>query len=270
MRSLTQRPKAPRSDTLSCYAFALGSCAGRIEREHWLPQGVQEFMEEVLVSGFPWQAHGQQRQMAPGSYAVARVICQHHHRLLNGLDGPGRDYLRNIYLMSRTIEARREDLLVTRFDGRTIERWMLKAACGAVASGVGQVGATVRPEWVRALFGASPWPDAWRLFIEPTKRTLEEGDNRLKLSFAWAQDSRLLAVIFDGQRVRTGLELEPSDQTHRGMIFRPRRIGMRNTSAGGTAFETEMTFDWPAGPWVDPEPFVYPVGSRVEWRWGAS
>jgi hypothetical protein len=60
----------------------------------------------------------------------------------------------------------------TRFNGRAIEKWLLKLVCGAVASGnYGGVDRQVPLEWIEVLFGMKPWPEYFSLRV-PTSGEL--------------------------------------------------------------------------------------------------
>jgi hypothetical protein len=146
-----------------CYAGVLADCAGGLSREHYFSDAVMKLFGDVdlKVSGLPWQKEGEQKTLRAASL-VANVLCQKHNQRLSPLDKEAEQFFGTIYKCTRggiqglipTDEMRFE------FDGRLIERWMLKIVCGAIASGnYGGQSRVVPVSWVDVLFERREWPE---------------------------------------------------------------------------------------------------------------
>lgn len=151
-----------------CYAKELGDCEGRIEDEHFVPIAMQRFLGEVNLEGFPWLEGATSNALPPSAYAHARMICTRHHDLLDGLDGIAAAYFRNLMFIAGAnnlatgAPGRIEDI-APNIDGRSLERWMLKTICGALAAG-SVAGVRALPlAWLRVLFNHVTWPQPWSM-----------------------------------------------------------------------------------------------------------
>ncbi len=113
-----------------CYARALSDCDRKLSREHYISESILSLRDKSIgITGFPWLDSGEQRSISKASL-TAKVLCSRHNSVLSGLDSTA--LLLFTYLMGLNIEENQEVLLI---NGEEIERWMLKALCGVVASG---------------------------------------------------------------------------------------------------------------------------------------
>jgi len=113
-----------------CYARALSDCDRKLSREHYISESILSLRDKSIgITGFPWLDSGEQRSISKASL-TAKVLCSRHNSVLSGLDSIA--LLLFTYLMGLNIEENQEVLLI---NGEEIERWMLKALCGVVASG---------------------------------------------------------------------------------------------------------------------------------------
>ncbi len=114
-----------------CYARALSDCDRNLSREHYISESILSLRggKSIGITGFPWLDSGEQRSISKASL-TAKVLCSRHNAVLSGLDSTA--LLLFTYLMGLNIEENQEVFLI---NGEEIERWMLKALCGVVASG---------------------------------------------------------------------------------------------------------------------------------------
>jgi len=121
--------------------------------EHYLSNGLFDVERPVTFSGFTWQEPGSKKDLNVEALG-AKILCRNHNSTLSCLDDQARklsDALLAfiVHRQPTTIEINR-DLL---------ERWLLKAWCGALASGSSRRGAIQPPEsLVRMVFGLTPVP----------------------------------------------------------------------------------------------------------------
>ena len=193
-----------------CYASQLGDCAGPLNREHFISKNLlQEFEEggKLQLTGYP---HGN----IAGNFLMsvesmqAKVLCESHNNRLSNVDTEGGRFLLAFF---NAHEGLLNDKFTTdkRFecDGPLIERWMLKYACGLLASGQAGV-ATERiertyppPEFLQALFGLETFPDEWGLYTRPTKPMGVSEQKELALGL-------YLPLQADGTRHICGVRME--------------------------------------------------------------
>ncbi len=157
-----------------CYANILGNCDPKISREHYIGQGIFDLMSGVsfTVSGFPWQKRDATQSLRK-SNITAKVLCRKHNSELSPIDSSAQRFLETIYHLTRGGIQGAIDVSQLRFDfeGRNLERWLLKVACGAIASGnYGGENRTVPPEVVEILFGQRSWPEYFCLYSPGKKR----------------------------------------------------------------------------------------------------
>src|SRR5207249_678543 len=106
------------------------------------------------VRGFPWQQEGDQLTVTPTGLA-AKVLCEAHNNTLSPYDTCAGEFFQTLYTCTRGgIQGLvNTDNLRFDFDGHTLEYWMLKIVCGAIASG--NYGGKIRivpQSWVEILF----------------------------------------------------------------------------------------------------------------------
>lgn len=125
------------------------------------------------MTGYPY---GNDAGKKLGVKAIsARVLCESHNSKLSDLDNEGGHFLKAFF--STHVGLLREEFAtdqVHEVDGLLIERWLLKYACGLLASGQAAFGTermqrTSPPlEFLHALFGVETLPDEWGLYTRPT------------------------------------------------------------------------------------------------------
>jgi hypothetical protein len=212
-----------------CYAHQLGDCQGQIEDEHFIPNALQNMMGQVTVSWLAWQ-RGVAKTLQPSSYAHARIICQHHHDQLDGLDGLALAYFRNLMLIanpnhvSSGIRGKVEDITQV-LNGRNLEKWFLKTICGAIAAKVFDNIDVIPINWIRALFDRIDWPDTWAMYVATGTRTVTEQDARFNINFHWTSERELNGIVIRSFSIETIFTLVEPDRISSDTLKRPKLLG---------------------------------------------
>jgi hypothetical protein len=220
-----------RNELMPCYAATLGDCAGALTREHYLSASIQRLMLDTRVEGMRWQA-GTSKWMAPETYAVGRMLCQKHHDELHGLDDVGLAFCRNILICTRKGGDVSE--IATEIDGRQLERWLLKVICGAIGSqniGDHRDAKEVSPDWVRALFARSPWPETYALHFFPAAKP--RPTEQFSMQFHWTDRRELAAFFASVFGLTFSLALFPLLNESGTALRRPKGIGIGYSGACG-------------------------------------
>lgn len=160
-----------------CYAAQLGDCSGPLNREHFVSKNLLKEFEEagkLKVIGYPHGNDTGQLLMSVESLS-AKVLCEGHNSRLSEVDTEGGRFLTAFFVAHAGLldETFANDQTFV-FNGPLIERWMLKYACGLIASGQAGVGTeriekTLPPlEFLQVLFGLDTLPEEWGLYTRPT------------------------------------------------------------------------------------------------------
>lgn len=123
--------------------------------------------KEFKMEGFPWQKPGEFTALKFDALK-AKVLCRKHNTALSPLDSAAGSFFRTIYTCTRggiqgVIPL---DDLCFEFDGRVLERWLLKVLCGVLASGNHSGKDRIVPkEWVEVLYERRPWPQEFEFYL---------------------------------------------------------------------------------------------------------
>src|ERR1044071_4467920 len=181
-----------------CYASVLADCEPPISREHYISEAVFAVMSNgtFTATGFPWQTPAETVSLTANDFA-ANVLCTKHNSLLSRLDTFAKEFFGAFYQCIRGGIQGLTDVEDSTFEfsGRDLERWLLKVACGATASGnQGGPSRSVPREWVEVLFERKPWPDYFALYwSEPVVYTVPEHD-RMRFEFRRNGHGNLMGV----------------------------------------------------------------------------
>ncbi len=170
-----------------CYAGSLGDCAGGLSREHYFSDAILKLFGDVdmKVSGLPWQEEGDQKILRAASL-VSNVLCQEHNQRLSPLDQEAEQFFNTVYKCIRGgIQGLIPiDGLRFEFDGRLLERWMLKVICGAIAAGNYRGHSRVVPaSWVDVLYERRPWPEEFTFYLIDEKQYTVPDYDHVQLDF---------------------------------------------------------------------------------------
>ena len=179
------------------------------------------------------------------------MLCKKHHDLLDRLDAPLVQYVRNfmVIMLGKTLSdsgppASRND--IRDVDGHLLERSLLKFACGALASrslsaplGIAQ-GAEIdyhaaKEELVRPLFGASPWPTEWLLHVEQRNVRIVGGPPvQLGFDLRWDDQGHLQGVEMVTFLFHSVLVLRPEQfVTGSNVLRQPKRLCVASSLPDG-------------------------------------
>jgi hypothetical protein len=163
-----------------CYATQLGCCSGPLNREHFISKNLLKEFEEagkLQVTGYPHRNDAGQFLLSVESMS-AKILCESHNGRLSDVDSEGGRFLLAFFnAHAGLLEERFKTDQTYVFDGPLIERWMLKYACGLIASGQAGVGTerierTSPPlEFLQVLFGLDTLPNEWGLYTRATAPT---------------------------------------------------------------------------------------------------
>lgn len=151
-----------------CYAGIRADCSPGLSSEHFLSRALLRRIEPatggIYVRGFPWQKKTVE-QVGISSLA-ANVLCKRHNSQLSGLDG---EALRLVDLIERW-HSREPGVFAGTVCGEKIERYLLKVLCGALAARSAcaqgaRIISGIPDRWTDLLFGDSPFPAGWGLYL---------------------------------------------------------------------------------------------------------
>lgn len=164
-------PRPPKTDYANpkCFLAVTKDCSQKISREHFVSEGVLEEIDYIVgVEGLPWIPPGEQKPVSTPNL-TAHVLCRRHNSALSPLDSTGAQFFRAIKNLSSSNYDGRENVLA--FNGRDIERWMLKTMYGMLASKLLQarfgmrIGADIDSMCVDLLYDRVPFVPGRGLFI---------------------------------------------------------------------------------------------------------
>lgn len=150
-----------------CYASASTDCSAKLSNEHALGQEVLNIPGDLLtVKGMAWQK-GETSELRAKALG-AKILCDRHNSALSPLDAMAADLFRTLRCFQR--EKYPDAHLFALFDGRSVERWVLKMLWGLTFSGqIGKAGVAISPpadDLLPVLFRGAEMPKGWGLFIE--------------------------------------------------------------------------------------------------------
>lgn len=152
-RAVTLRPIASpkNSPNPRCYLRSLGGSGGGLSGEHVVSECVLNEMfpdGSFKESGGFKQARGEIRQRRTKK-AVARVLCARHNNWLSPLDASATGLTSALIRLRgfQRSDEDRQDRTRAVFNGRDLERWLLKFAFGHIASGADRVDDVQRLGW---------------------------------------------------------------------------------------------------------------------------
>jgi hypothetical protein len=148
----------PASRNPACYANYLGGCSNILSDEHFISYDMLMKLcrdpRGLFTRGAGRTSVG--RWIQPETLA-ARVLCSNHNKALEPLDRFASDLADDLLRATDAADVS----TVVQFFGPNLERWMMKALCGLVASGQAArndgtpLGNFVPEWWVRCLFADS-------------------------------------------------------------------------------------------------------------------
>ena len=238
---ITRPPAAPTgTENRRCYAAPLSDCSSVISREHYVSNGILRAIsggQLVEASGFPWQTARETRSVSIASLA-SKILCQRHNSVLSPLDSIGCRFFNALDQIDQEFRDRNTEAVerIFLFNGHDIERWMLKALCGAATSGNTATadlqairGWTPPDQWLRILFGLEFFPQGWGLYVDGMPGDTFDASRDVKLAPVY-DGTKMLGVILWFNNYRFFLVMSTVDDRQGTLLeratYRPKEFCM--------------------------------------------
>lgn len=153
-----------------CYARVLNDCSSKLSREHYVSQTVLDLLgDEHRITNASWLLPGQQSKPLATSSLGSRVLCEKHNHALSRLDSQALTFFDALLWGLSDMSPQQRHRRV-KIDADLLERWLLKACCGAFASGTllqhrRSVPRELPDSWVKLLFSGVRWKPACGMYI---------------------------------------------------------------------------------------------------------
>jgi len=240
-----------------CYAAELGGCSKDISAEHFFSRGILELLDDgpgFNVSGFPWQQFGSVPQPSVASL-TARILCIKHNSDLSPLDDECLKLFHFFEEADKKLGNKRFTGLGSyEVSGEALERWMLKALVGVLASGNAakddQRFLKSKPPlaWLQLLYGHEPMPERWGLYL-----SYELGERVMgtkQLTFApLIHEIKVIGALCHIHGFRFLLAMTAPGEDRRGSLlesalYRPAHLAF---SHKGRSCSVQLGFKWNGG-----------------------
>jgi len=171
---------------VGCYANELGYCSKKLSGEHFISDGIlREFAQMPIVQGFRWQKNGEEKAIGRASL-VSNILCTTHNSALSPFDAELTRFHRAVAAVVLDHKAGRVSEGHVLFSGDDIERAIVKALIGGIASksmhnGDGlplQLYDGAHSMCLDFLFNGKTWGDAYSgLYFYPGNESRPMGSN---------------------------------------------------------------------------------------------
>ena len=221
------------------------------------------------VSGLPW-VPPDTRVSASTRSMTASVLCERHNSLLSEFDFEASRLMSHLQLLDSAATANElmaapEEFVI---DGVKLEKWLIKALCGILASGnflidgesFGKVAPP--PYFVDLLFDAKPWKPGIGLYFE-------HGSDRLNAMHGVGYSIVVARAPTGGKHVEVaGIDFQLWGFPFRGLFatyeagvplpnYRPSRIRFVNQGV-----HRDVLFTWPADSTKSEGPVLTRTGTQ--------
>lgn len=232
MANLSGHPK--------CYARMLGDCSNKLSKEHYVSASILELLgDEHTISNASWLSAGQRSDPLTIGALGSNILCQRHNEALSRFDNSAKTFFSGLLRALSKPETYGLHQHVTA-DGDGLELWVLKAFCGALASGNlvenGRVITRKPPrEWLEILFSQTPWGEGMGLYIRQAPMTpfngyaigpLREGTRLIGGGIDFAGVELFILMHPPGEK----LIVESSTKQIKPLIYRPGAIRFESPS----------------------------------------
>jgi hypothetical protein len=220
-----------------CHLEGHGECSGSLSREHYISASLLRQLncdKGFKIGGLSWQPPQQMQAIGIGSLQ-SKILCQTHNSQLSPLDAVSSDLFRTL----NAVDKHRSSVpQLSRFDGPSVERWLLKVLFGLSASG--SVKAPKPPDLWKALLVGAEWPELWGLYVFPQPGVQIFTTDLLIEIRTHPQTGAILAGQFRIAGVTFFLLLGKPDEPSAFGIHRPRGLIFHHGEE-----ERRIEFIWP-------------------------
>jgi len=141
---------------------------------------VLELLGEMhTISNASWLSPGQSSKPLPVGALGSNILCERHNNALSDLDACAKEFFDGLLrALSKSQGPVPDEIL--RVDGEKLEQWVLKACCGALASGnlledATRVSREPPRKWLDILFSESVWEVDTGLYVRQASMTPHQG-----------------------------------------------------------------------------------------------
>ena len=152
-----------------CYLGNTRNCCHTRSEEHYVSAAVLSKVDRLIrVSGVPWLGQGETRDL-PIPALKAGILCKRHNEAFSRLDLQASKFVEAILRFSDA--SYNKQTRVATFNGRDIERWMIKTLYGLLASkslqaSVGQrINSKITTQCIDLLYDRLPLEHGRGLFV---------------------------------------------------------------------------------------------------------
>lgn len=225
-----------------CALEPLGPCEGGLSGEHYISAAVLNVIApegRISIEGTPWAI--EPRSVGPQAL-TANVLCRRHNTELSPLDQEGGRFASFLRTAQLDLASSAPTGGAARFDGRLLERWLLKVVFGMWASGnltrdgvklASQPGDDI----AAVLMKNAPMPPKWGLHVKPPDAPFITTHTEFELISKSTPEGTVKAGLFKICRLPFSLILGVPDGDWGAR--RPLRLILRQ----GTV-KHEARFDW--------------------------
>src|SRR5574341_289240 len=246
-----------------CYARSLCDCSGQLSREHYVSASVLKLLgTEHRISQTSWLSAGQQSKPLPVGALGSNILCERHNRSLSDLDSCAATFFAEL-LQAFSISSGHVAPRKVSVDGDKLEKWVLKAVCGAAASGnLTENGHRIVKEpprdWLSILFSGADWESETGLHIRQASMTPHPGYSIgpvYDVDKMWAGGGIEFAgvelfVLLDSQTDKRIVEQSTNQVSH--LIYRPGTIRVESSMQ-----TTEIELQWRT--WIPTKNVLYQI-----------
>jgi hypothetical protein len=230
------------SVTRRCYAERLGTCEGKLTREHFVSRSLladleRTFMAEGLLPGDV----GATTAASAGSVA-SRVLCSAHNSALSDVDSHVVPFLSASRRFDHELNSAASAPAAASVDGYMLERWLVKALLGLVArpGSTSTLSAQTHDRLVAVAFGLDRLAPPWGVHLDISPERPMASLHDFSLVALCNPEGECRAATFSSGSIRWLFALGKSglpDHT-----YRPHSVELRSSTA-----TRRLHLDWPTG-----------------------
>lgn len=207
-----------------CYASCTNDCSTKISGEHYISDNILGDFEEnktVKITGLSWIPRHTFAKTSRKSLQ-ANILCDRHNSQLSQYDSEAGSFQRCFREFDEDFNNSSPKNETRIFNGDFIEKWMLKTACGMIASK--QIPDVILKElYVSILFNNVTWPESWGSYFKiPDDGLVQKFNSASILPMTGAGELKEAGFLFNNFAFNLILG-KPSDPSKCG-IFRIHKI----------------------------------------------